>query len=121
MFTTPFSRSYNTNVTDPLSAPAYYFFRARLVYYDNFLLYMELDTIKCMDCVEYLKSLPDDCVDLVLTDPPYNVSQRQNMTFGGRPILKNFGEWASMIERNSTSKPLSQFLSQTLAFSFGVV
>jgi len=50
---------------------------------------MELDSIKCMDCIEYLKTLSDNSVDLVLTDPPYNVSQRQNLTFGGRPIVKN--------------------------------
>ena len=34
--------------------------------------YMELNTIKCMDCLEYLKTLLDDSVDLVVTDPPYN-------------------------------------------------
>ena len=54
---------------------------------------MELNTIKCMDCLEYLKTLPDDSVDLVVTDPPYNVSQKQNLTFDGRPIIKNFGDW----------------------------
>ncbi len=31
-----------------------------------------LDTIQCADCVEALKRLPDDCVDLVVTSPPYD-------------------------------------------------
>lgn len=31
----------------------------------------ELNTTHCMDCLEALKLLPDKCVDLVLTDPPY--------------------------------------------------
>ena len=26
------------------------------------------------DCLDILKQLPDKCVDLVLTDPPYNAS-----------------------------------------------
>ena len=32
---------------------------------------MEMDKIYCMDCVEYMKSLPDECVDLIIADPPY--------------------------------------------------
>lgn len=34
----------------------------------------KLNKIIQMDCLEYLKSLPDGCVDLVLIDPPYNIS-----------------------------------------------
>jgi len=30
-----------------------------------------LNTVHCMDCLEFMKTLPDGCVDLVLTDPPY--------------------------------------------------
>ena len=29
--------------------------------------------IKNQDCIEYLKSLPSESVDFVLTDPPYNI------------------------------------------------
>lgn len=32
-----------------------------------------LNTIQCMDCVEGMKQLPDKCIDLVLTDPPYGI------------------------------------------------
>jgi len=30
-----------------------------------------LNTVHCMDCLEFMKTLPDGCIDLVLTDPPY--------------------------------------------------
>ena len=30
--------------------------------------------ITCADCLDILKQLPDKCIDLVLTDPPYNAS-----------------------------------------------
>lgn len=30
-----------------------------------------MDTVRCCDCLEGLKELPDGCVDLVVTDPPY--------------------------------------------------
>lgn len=33
----------------------------------------KLNKILQMDCLEYLKELPDKCVDLVLIDPPYNI------------------------------------------------
>jgi DNA modification methylase len=54
---------------------------------------LPLNKIACMDNMEYLKLLPDNCVDLVVTDPPYNVSQRKNMKFNGRFMTKNFGSW----------------------------
>lgn len=34
---------------------------------------MELNRVYQMDCFEGLKQLPDNSVDLILTDPPYNV------------------------------------------------
>lgn len=32
---------------------------------------MELNKIINNDCIEYMKTLPDECVDLLITDPPY--------------------------------------------------
>jgi len=54
---------------------------------------MELNKIACMDCLEFLKQIPDESVDLVVTDPPYNISQKQYLKLNGRIIKKNFGEW----------------------------
>ena len=34
---------------------------------------LELNKIHNMDCLEFMKTLPDKCIDLVLTDPPYNL------------------------------------------------
>jgi site-specific DNA-methyltransferase (adenine-specific) len=33
-----------------------------------------LDKVVCGDCLELMKELPDGCVDLVVTDPPYGIS-----------------------------------------------
>ncbi|MFW5871561.1 MAG: DNA-methyltransferase [bacterium] len=54
---------------------------------------MKLNKIYCMDNMEYLKMLPDNSVDLVVTDPPYNVSQNSNIRHGNLNVTKNFGEW----------------------------
>lgn len=34
---------------------------------------MEIDTIQKGDCLEKMKELPDNCVDLVIMDPPYQI------------------------------------------------
>lgn len=36
---------------------------------------LPINQIICGDCLEVMKDWPDNCVDLVLTDPPYNVSK----------------------------------------------
>lgn len=36
---------------------------------------MKQDIIHCGDCLEWLRSLPDGCADLILTDPPYNIGK----------------------------------------------
>lgn len=44
----------------------------------------ELNKIYCMDCLEGLKKIPDNSVDLVLTNPPYNIdfSKYDSLTDG---------------------------------------
>jgi len=54
---------------------------------------MKLNTIENKDCLEYLRTLPSDSVDLVVTDPPYNVSQKNNITTSRLNVVKNFGSW----------------------------
>ena len=50
---------------------------------------MNLEELKnqiiCGDCIEIMRGLPDKCIDLVLTDPPYlvNTSGSKNSTVGG--------------------------------------
>ena len=44
------------------------------------------------DCLEMLKTIPDGGVDLVLTDPPYNIARDNNFHTMGRAGI-DFGEW----------------------------
>ena len=37
-----------------------------------------LNKVICADCIEILRALPDKCVDLVLTDPPYGIGISKN-------------------------------------------
>ena len=43
------------------------------------------------DCMDYLKQIPDNSIDLILTDPPYNIAQYStgNIDLPGRTALNN--------------------------------
>jgi len=51
------------------------------------------------DCMEVLPKIPDASINLILTDPPYNISKRDKITRRGgkfgmaKDITLNFGEW----------------------------
>ena len=40
---------------------------------------LPLNKVICGDCLELLKEIPDNSVDLVLTDPPYGINFKSNM------------------------------------------
>ena len=48
------------------------------------------------DCLKYLCNIPDNSIDLILTDPPYNIAKYStgNIPLPGRTALNNdLGEW----------------------------
>lgn len=57
---------------------------------------LRLNTIYLKDAIEGLKLLKDESVDLVVTDPPYNIASASKTTMkSGTPIstMKAWGEW----------------------------
>jgi DNA modification methylase len=59
---------------------------------------MEINKIYQGDCLDVLKTLPDESVDLVFTDPPYNISSKNkifmNYQNGKKANISfDFGEW----------------------------
>ncbi len=51
---------------------------------------MELNKIYNMDCMEVLKTMPDESIDLICTDPPYRVTSR-----GGMASTTMSGYWVT--------------------------
>ncbi len=57
------------------------------------------------DCLQVMKQLPDKCIDLVLTDIPYNISQESN---GLREI--DYGDWDKNISPELVLKWVQQMI-----------
>lgn len=60
-----------------------------------------INKIICGDCLEVMKQMPDKCVDLVLTDPPYGVSWQSNWSEEKRDKIANddylFFDWIDLL------------------------
>lgn len=53
---------------------------------------IEKNKIQNVDCVKGIENIQDGSIDLLLTDPPYNVSMRSGFHTMGRQGV-DFGEW----------------------------
>jgi len=67
------------------------------------------------DCLERMKEIPDGSVDLVLTDPPYNVSRANNFHTMGRTGI-DFGEWDKGADILSYIEDISRVLNKDGSF-----
>lgn len=57
---------------------------------------LKLNHIYCLDAFEGLKQLEEESVDLVVTDPPYNIASQHKITKQGNRIVSTmeaWGEW----------------------------
>lgn len=48
----------------------------------------KINTVWQGDCLELMKEMPDKCIDLVVTDPPYGIGAYSKGTMGGGRISK---------------------------------
>lgn len=58
---------------------------------------MELDYIKCGDCMELLKNIQDNSIDLVVTDPPYEFSSNTGAGAFGTKKRNYHAEYQAII------------------------
>ncbi len=60
---------------------------------------MEVNKIYCMDAIEFLKKIENNSVDLIIVDPPYNISIDTWDKFESKEYLKWCNEWIDEILR----------------------
>ena len=62
---------------------------------------IETNIIHLGDCVQGLKTLPDNCIDLVVSDPPYLLNQRGNAGNSGGMLQKELNKKGKVFEFNN--------------------
>jgi DNA modification methylase len=67
------------------------------------------------DCLEVMKSIPDNSVDLCLTDPPYNIARDNNFSTMGRAGI-DFGEWDKGFDLFSYIDQVSRIIKKNGSF-----
>lgn len=63
---------------------------------------MELNKVYNIDCVEYMKTLPDKCVNLIIADVPYNIGKdygNESDKMQHDKYIKNITTWVKEFHR----------------------
>jgi len=77
---------------------------------------MELNIIINEDCVEGMKSIEDNSVDLIIADPPYNLSKGGDLKWDNSVKLAGMGgNWNKAME-SWDNMSLSQYFTFTIAW-----
>ena len=50
---------------------------------------MEINKIYCMDSIDLMKQIPDNYVDLILTDPPYGINENNERNLSRARMAKS--------------------------------
>ena len=53
---------------------------------------MDLNQIYNIDCSQYMQSLPDGCVNLVIADPPYGISKQKAFLGYSHGVIRGMDE-----------------------------
>jgi site-specific DNA-methyltransferase (adenine-specific) len=74
--------------------------------------------IENYNCLDFMKCMPDNSVDLILTDPPYNISKlndnrdrsKLNSAIMRRksPLKYDFGKWDNMSREEFIGRKLKK-------------
>lgn len=77
---------------------------------------MKLDFIENTDCITGMKTLPDNCVDLIIADPPYNLSKSGNWKWDNSISLAGMGGNWNITNENWDNMSLEDYFNFTFAW-----
>lgn len=80
---------------------------------------MKLNKIYNTDCLEFMRSMPDSCVDLVVTDPPYEIHTKGG-GLGKRPVYENgaLGKISQGFDAEATLEQIARICKKINIFIF---
>lgn len=77
---------------------------------------LELNKIHNMDCIEGMKRIPTDSIDIAIADPPYNLSKGGSWKWDNSVNLPGLGgDWNKVME-NWDNMPLIDYWTFTLSW-----
>lgn len=77
---------------------------------------MKLNDVVNEDCIEGMKELPTASIDLIIADPPYNLSSGNNIHCDGNAVIAGMGgEWDKVIE-DWDSYTIDEYFTFTLGW-----
>ena len=77
---------------------------------------ISFDYIANSDCIEGMKVLPDKCVDLIIADPPYNLSKSGDWKWDNSVSLAGMGGNWNITNENWDNMSLNDYLNFSIAW-----
>ena len=74
------------------------------------------DYISNNDCIKGMKKLPDNCVDLIIADPPYNLSKSGDWKWNNSVSLVGMGGNWNITNENWDNMSLDDYLNFSIAW-----
>lgn len=80
---------------------------------------LEFNKIYNTDCLDFMRSMPDSCVDLVVTDPPYEIHTKGG-GLGRRPVYENgaLGKISQGFDAEATLEQIARICKKINIFIF---
>lgn len=70
---------------------------------------LPLNSVDNCDCFKFLNKLPDESIDLIVTDPPYGISQGNQLSMSNVKKLEGFGGDWSIIDESWDSFTFEEY------------
>lgn len=74
------------------------------------------DYIAAKDCIEGMKDLPDNCVDLIIADPPYNLSKSGDWKWDNSVSLVGMGGNWNITDENWDNMSFEDYFNFSVAW-----
>ena len=55
-----------------------------------------INKIICGDCLEVMKEMPDESIDFIIADPPFNVGLNYGNNFNDKKPEKEYWKWLEL-------------------------
>lgn len=77
---------------------------------------IEYDYISQIDCIEGMKALPDKCIDIIIADPPYNLSKSGNWKWDNSDSLLGMGGNWNITNENWDNMSFTDYFNFSIAW-----